>query len=63
MGTLQGHSLKVVSLAISPNGKLLASCSLDKLIFIWSLEQKIKLFELEGHSLAVRDLCFSPDGL
>ena len=40
MRTLTGHKLPVLSIGLSPNGRLLASGSEDKTVNIWKLEQK-----------------------
>ena len=37
LATLEGYSLPVASLAFSPDGRLLASGSLDRTIKLWEL--------------------------
>ncbi|MBD2065985.1 tetratricopeptide repeat protein [Leptolyngbya sp. FACHB-671] len=60
--TFIGHSDLVRSVAISPDGQILASSSVDKTIKLWNLETGELLYTLEGHSSAVISVAFSPDG-
>ncbi len=60
--TLKGHSNSVQSVAISPNGKTLASGSDDKTIKLWNLTTGQQLRTLKGHSASVRSVAISPDG-
>jgi serine/threonine protein kinase len=60
--TLNGHSQKVNAIAISPNGKILASGSDDKTIKIWNLTTGKVIRNLEGHSDSVQALAISPNG-
>ncbi|MBO1350910.1 MAG: trypsin-like peptidase domain-containing protein [Hormoscilla sp. GUM202] len=60
--TLKGHSSSVTSVAISPDGKLLASGSWDKTIKIWNLGSGRLLRTLTGHSNLVISVAISPDG-
>ncbi|MFM5888689.1 MAG: hypothetical protein ACKOQS_10435, partial [Dolichospermum sp.] len=64
---LKTHKNKVLSVAFSPNGKLLASGSDDKIIILWDLATK-KYSILEGHgdgeygwSRGINSIAFSPD--
>ncbi|MFM6818665.1 MAG: hypothetical protein ACKPKB_21065, partial [Dolichospermum sp.] len=62
---LKAHKNKVFSVAFSPNGKLLASGSDDKIIILWDLATK-KHSILEGHgeyssSRGINSIAFSPD--
>jgi nucleoside phosphorylase len=59
--TLLGHSDRVSSVVISPDGKIIASGSLDKTIKLWNLETGNLLATLVGHSSAVLSVAFSPD--
>ncbi|WP_333026526.1 MULTISPECIES: WD40 domain-containing protein [unclassified Microcoleus] len=59
--TLTGHSDYVKSVAISPDGQILASGSGDNTIKLWNLKNGHTLFTLTGHS-AINSVCFSPDG-
>lgn len=60
--TLPGHSSFVNSLAISPDGKILASGSWDKTIKIWNLETAELIGTLTGHSDRVNSVAISYDG-
>jgi WD40 repeat protein/nucleoside phosphorylase len=59
--TLVEHSDTVSSVAISPDGKILASGSLDKTIKLWDTVTGNSLATLVGHSSAVLSVAFSPD--
>jgi WD40 repeat protein len=60
--TLTGHSDRVLSIAISLDGRTLASASTDKTIKLWDLQTKKELATLTGHSGYVQGVAFSPDG-
>ena len=60
--TLRGHSRWITSIAISPDGKTLASASLDKTVKVWDLNTGDLLFNLTGHSREVNAVAISPDG-
>lgn len=57
-----GPSDGVTSVALSPDGRLLAAASLDKVVRIWDTETSQLLDRLEGHSDSVYSIAFSPDG-
>ena len=59
---LTGHSESVLSVAVSPDGKYLASGSADKTLKIWDANIGKELRTLEGHSATVNSVCWSPDG-
>ncbi|HEY9602642.1 MAG TPA: WD40 repeat domain-containing serine/threonine-protein kinase, partial [Allocoleopsis sp.] len=52
----------VNSVAISPDGKWLASGNDDKTIRVWNLETGRVVSTLTGHSQSVKSVAFSPDG-
>lgn len=59
---LSKHKGPVLSLAISPDDKIIASGSEDKLIYLWNADNGEVLKTLEGHTGKVQFLEFSPDG-
>ena len=60
--TLEGHSDKVSSLAISPNGKTLVSGSSDRTIKIWDLSTNGTLVNTLTASSSINSVIISPDG-
>jgi len=57
-----GHSARVLSFAISPDGKTLVSGSLDTRIKVWDLQTGRAVRTLEGHWGWVKSLIISRDG-
>ncbi|BAY12459.1 nSTAND1 domain-containing NTPase [Calothrix sp. NIES-2098] len=56
-----GHNDWVFSVSFAPDGKTIASASLDNTIKLWSLDGKlVKTFT--GHSAGIYSVSFSPDG-
>lgn len=60
-GTLSGHTYPVTSVAWSPDGKWLASCSNDKTIRLWDATTGALMRILEGHSDSICSVAWSPD--
>jgi len=60
--TLSGHSNMVFGLAVSPDGKRIASGSFDKTVKVWDAETGAELMTLRGHEKRVDPVSFSPDG-
>ena len=60
--TLEAHSEGVWDLAISPDGKFLASASRDKTIKLWDLSNGRNTATLKGHTDSLGALAFHPDG-
>jgi WD40 repeat protein/serine/threonine protein kinase len=59
---LRGHSDAVTAVAFSPDGRLLASGSADRLVKLWNLITGKETLSLNGHEKGVTSLAFSPDG-
>jgi WD40 repeat protein len=59
---LGGHSSAIHSLALSPNGKLLASGSADETVRVWDVATGAELRVLSGYKGEVRAVAFTPDG-
>lgn len=63
IATYRGHTMRVTSVAWSPNGKYIASGSLDKTVQVWSATSSNHAhpFVYRGHSAGVRAVDWSPD--
>jgi len=60
---LEGHNDAVNCIAFSPDGKLLASGSDDKTIIVWKVENRRKIWHLEGSKKhGINSVAFSSDG-
>ena len=62
VNTLIGHSNEVYSVAISPDGQILVSGSVDKKIKLWSMPDGKPLKTLPAHQDKVMSVAISPDG-
>jgi WD40 repeat protein/serine/threonine protein kinase len=56
------HSTVVAALAFSPNGKLLATGSLDNNVRVWDVAAQRPVGTLRGHTQLLRTVAFSRDG-
>jgi WD40 repeat protein len=62
VATLRGHQDWVSSVSFSPDGKFLASGSLDETIKVWEVGSWREVATLRGHEKWVSSVSFSPDG-
>ena len=62
LGTLSGHAWAVLTVAFSPDGKVLATGSEDNTIKLWEVNTGKMIDTLSGHSWSVVALAFSTDG-
>ncbi|BAU11153.1 hypothetical protein LEP3755_16460 [Leptolyngbya sp. NIES-3755] len=61
IATFEGHRDQVNTASYSPDGKLIATGSIDRTIRLWNLKGE-PLETLQGHGAAVTHLSFSPAG-
>ena len=59
---LNGHTELVNSVAYSPDGKILASCSNDWTIRIWDVDKRKLIKTLGGYGVPVNSVAFSHNG-
>ncbi len=62
LAVLDGHKGSVLSIAFSPEGKLLASGSVDNTVRLWRVYEEQILRTMTGHTFPVKALDFSPNG-
>jgi WD40 repeat protein len=62
LATLRGHSNVVASIAISPDGKTILSCSQDRTVRLWELASHRLISTLTNFQDPGRSVAFSPDG-
>jgi WD40 repeat protein len=60
--TLEGHTGRVSAITFSPDGKMLASASMDGTAILWDVSSGKAIRKLIGHSSYVLALDFSRDG-
>lgn len=60
--TLPAHGEPVSSIALSPNGRILATASWDHTIKLWDSQSGSLIRTLAGHASRVLCIAFSPDG-
>jgi WD40 repeat protein/serine/threonine protein kinase len=58
----QGHEGALRTVAVSPDGRLVASAGDDQVIKLWDLATRRVIRSLKPPPAAVSGLCFSPDG-
>jgi WD40 repeat protein/energy-coupling factor transporter ATP-binding protein EcfA2 len=62
LNRLEGHDAPVMSVSISPDGKILASGSYDKTLKLWNLNTGQEIYTLKGHQHTINSVSFSPNG-
>jgi WD40 repeat protein len=60
--TFRGHRDSIYAVALSPDGKTLATGSYDQQIKLWNTETGAEIRTLVGHNGAIHALAFSPQG-
>jgi WD40 repeat protein len=60
--SLKGHAYAISGLAFSPDGKQLASSSLDQTLRLWDTSTGESLRVLRGHTNIIHGVAWSPDG-
>jgi hypothetical protein len=60
--TLRGHTAGVLSVGFSPDGKRLASASVDQTVKVWDATTGQETLSWKGHSVCAPVVAFSPDG-
>ena len=58
----EGHTAAVDRLAVSPDGRMLATVAFDKTVRIWDTKTGNELFRCQGHTGNVSWVAWSPDG-
>ena len=59
---LSGHTLRIVALAFTPDGRTLVSCGWDGRLGIWDVGGRKNLAFLRGHNNSFNQAVLSPDG-
>lgn len=62
LAVFAGHDLAVNAVAVSPDGKTVASGSEDRAVKLWDARLPRQMRSFAGHKGAVHHLTFSPDG-
>lgn len=58
---LWGHTNTINDLVFSNDGKILASCSMDRTVRIWDVQNGKEIRSLKGHSQPIYQVAISPD--
>src|SRR5882672_6180584 len=57
-----GIGLLAISVAFSPDGKILAAGGYDRMVKLWDVTSGKQIGTLQGHGAVVFSIAFSPDG-
>src|SRR4030095_396320 len=57
-----GHSSELTGIAVSPNGRLVATSGADKKVILWDYASGELIRRFIGHKSGVSRVAFSPDG-
>jgi len=60
--TLAGHATRVGCVAFHPDGRRLASCSIDQTVRIWELDRGREVITLRGHTDLITRVLFDQKG-
>lgn len=62
VGQFHAHDVPITTIALSPDGKLLATAAKDNTVKLWRLKDQSLLHTLQGHTRTILCLQFTPDG-
>src|SRR5262249_44886796 len=62
VGTLEGHTDPVYSVAWSPDGQTLATAGFDNTVRLWDAATRKEIRKFEGHSKLVLAIAIAPKG-
>merc|ERR1719193_1893523 len=60
---MTGHRRALLACAVSPDGEVMASSSVDGAVKVWNIDSCICFNTMKGHNRRVRACAFTPDSL